>query len=249
MSALTAAKDTPRKVTNDSSRLGGTVKGGVKCYEGGLAVYGPGAVSGIYVQPGSTATGLFALGRFTKTVDNTSGTDGLDVNGVPISADIDTGLFRWANGDSIANGDIGKPAYVVDDQTVSKGSSGKSLAGMIVYVDSSGVWVWTSPEALALVAASLAAAAAAQTTANAAVPAATVQYAHALTMVAGVIACTTLNITASSIIIPLREVPDATAAHWGALTITSPVVGAPGSFNIHSANASDVSVVGAVVIN
>ncbi len=247
MSALSAPRDTPRKVVS-SSLVGASVKGTAKIYEGAFVVYGPGASSGIHAQPGSTATGLFALGRATKTVDNTSGTDGLDVNGAAISVNIETGIFRWTNGDSIVNGDIGKPAYVVDDQTVSKGSSGKSLAGMIIYVDASGVWVWTSPEAIALASAALAAAAAAQTTANAAVPTASVQYVHGQALVAGDVTVSSLNITPSSIIVPLREVPDATAAHWGALTITSPTPGAPGSFHIHSASATDTSTVGAIVI-
>lgn len=240
MSALNAAADIPRKVV-PNALVGATVKGAVKVYEGALTVYGPGAVSGIYAQPGTTATGLFALGRATHTVDNTGGTDGLDVSGQPITVDVETGLFRWANGDSIANGDIGKPAFVVDDHTVSKGGTGKSLAGVIMYVDAGGVWVWTSPEAIMLATAALAAAAAGT-------PLASVQYVHAQTLVGGDVTVSTLNITSTSVIVPLREVPDATAAHWGALTITSPTPGAPGSFHIHSASATDVSVVGAIVI-
>jgi hypothetical protein len=139
MSALTDNRDTPKKQTN----LFGAkpVKGTTTVYAGSLAVLNAG-----YMAPGSTATGLITLGRAKKKVDNSAGTDGVDVNGSPIYGEFEPGIFRWGNGDSIVQADVGKIAWVVDDQTVSKASTGKSPAGVITEVDSSGVWVASSEE-------------------------------------------------------------------------------------------------------
>jgi hypothetical protein len=56
------------------------------------------------------------------------------------------GVLSFANsaaGDLITRADIGKSAYVVDDQTVAKtsGSATRSIAGIIRDVDAQGVWV------------------------------------------------------------------------------------------------------------
>jgi hypothetical protein len=57
---------------------------------------------------------------------------------------VSRGIFRWANADSIARADIGKIVYVTDDQTVNKTGGGNNIiAGAVVDVDSSGVWVDT----------------------------------------------------------------------------------------------------------
>lgn len=131
MTALAAERDTRKKQTTEV--LDGLIKGNVKIYGGSLVVRDAG-----YVAPGRTATGLVALGRAKATVDNTGGSAGA----YPV--EVEPGIFKWANGDSIVQADVGAPAYIVDDQTVSKASSGKSLAGTIMGVDSDGVWVWTT---------------------------------------------------------------------------------------------------------
>lgn len=93
----------------------------------------------------------------------------------------------------------------------------------------------------------LADAASAQATANAAVPKASVQTGTG-TLVAGVLAVGSANITASSVIIPIRDVPDPVAANLGDLSITAPTPGTPGSFNVQSANGADTSTVRWLVI-
>lgn len=52
-------------------------------------------------------------------------------------------LFRNATGDTITRADIGKPAYVIDDETVGKTNpnSIRAKAGTIIDVESVGVWV------------------------------------------------------------------------------------------------------------
>lgn len=93
-----------------------------------------------YVTKGATATGAVGCGRAEERVDNSGGAAGaVDVRYRP-------GIFRFANSastDAIAATDIGKPCYVVDDQTVAKtdGTASRSLAGFIEGVDDLGVWV------------------------------------------------------------------------------------------------------------
>lgn len=91
-------------------------------------------------EPGTTATGKMAVGRSEEYQDNSAGaaTD-KDVK-------VRAGVFRFGNGDTITKAHIGDTAWIVDDQTVSKASSGKSRAGIIVDVDSLGVWVEIRPQ-------------------------------------------------------------------------------------------------------
>jgi len=131
--ALSADRDTVSR-SGQTFELG--VATGVKIYKGALvAVNGSG-----YATPGATATTLVGLGRADQTVDNTAGQNG-DLN-----VRISRGIFRFANSadaDLIADDDIGKIAYIVDDATVAltNGSDTRSAAGRIFGVDSSGVWV------------------------------------------------------------------------------------------------------------
>lgn len=135
MTALAADRNTPYKGTEVQEV---PVKGGVKIHGGALLVLNAG-----FAAPGTTATGLIALGRAESGVDNTSGADGDVVVRVrkPTAKS-----FKWANSastDEITQADVGSTCYIVDDQTVAKtdGTSTRSAAGTVVAVDSSGVWV------------------------------------------------------------------------------------------------------------
>lgn len=132
MAALTARRDTPKRV---GALLDLPVKANVRCYQGALAV-----MDGGNVAPGSTALNLIAVGMFTNTFDNTGGAAGA------IRAEVEPGIFKFENsaaGDLIAEADIGKDCYIVDDQTVAKtnGANTRSVAGKVVAVASDGVWV------------------------------------------------------------------------------------------------------------
>src|SRR6185295_16796898 len=48
---------------------------------------------------------------------------------------------------AFAQSDVGALCYIVDDQTVSLSASGKSIAGTVAAVDSSGAWVAIGLEA------------------------------------------------------------------------------------------------------
>ena len=132
MTAASAERNTPEKT---GGAYGEPVKGSTKIYKGTLIVLNAG-----YAAPGSTATGLIALGRAEETVDNSSGADGAK------NIRVKPGVFRFANSgsaDAIAQADAGADCYIVDDQTVAKtsGTSTRSRAGKIDSVDSVGVWV------------------------------------------------------------------------------------------------------------
>jgi hypothetical protein len=104
-------------------------------YQGGLAVLKAGVA-----ERGQTATGLVALGRIEKTVDNSAGAAGAK------SVQIRQGVFKFANSaaaDAIAAADIGTDCFIVDDQTVAKtnGTATRSRAGKVVGVEPDGVWV------------------------------------------------------------------------------------------------------------
>lgn len=84
--------------------------------------------------------------------------------------------------------------------------------------------------------------------ADAAVPLVSVQTGVAALGAGGSVAIGAANITAGSVIVPIRDVPDPVAANLGTLTISGATPGAPGSFNIDSSNAADTSSVRWLVI-
>ncbi len=141
MSALAAERNTKRY--GDDEVMGFPVKTNVKCYMGGMAVLNAG-----YAAPATTATGLIALGRFEKTVDNTGQANGFQ------SIEVRQGTFLWANSassDQITQADCGNFCYIVDDQTVAKtdGSGTRSKAGKVVGVEgTTGVWVMMGLEVI-----------------------------------------------------------------------------------------------------
>lgn len=133
MTALTADRTTPERAGEEYSFGVAAAK---KLYAGALVALN---ASG-YATLGATATGLIGVGRAEEMVDNSAGSDG------DLTVRVRAGIFRFGNssaGDLIAIADIGKTAWIVDDQTVAKtsASSTRSPAGTIVDVDSQGVWV------------------------------------------------------------------------------------------------------------
>lgn len=107
------------------------VKDGVKIYAGSIVVIDAG-----YAKPGVTATGLLAVGMAEETVDNRSTVTG-HADGF-VSVNVRQGTFRWAleSGDELVAADLGKLAYITDDSTVAKTSSGKSIAGRVTGITS-----------------------------------------------------------------------------------------------------------------
>lgn len=139
--ALTADRNTPQRAAEEFVY---PVSAGKKCYAGGIAV-----MNGGTCEPGTTATGLVAVGRFEEQVDNSLGQDG------DVKVKVRHGCYPFANSaaaDAITLADVGNVAYIVDDATVAKtsGSNTRSPAGVIVDVDALGVWVFMPADARCL---------------------------------------------------------------------------------------------------
>jgi hypothetical protein len=131
MTALSQDRNTPRAEGDIQSY---PMLAAVKAFAGGIAVLdGSG-----WCKPAVTATGLVCVGRFEERVDNVSGDNG------DKSVRVRAGSFRFANSadaDEITRAEIGDNCYLVDDQTVAKVATGRSLAGRVMQVDALGVWV------------------------------------------------------------------------------------------------------------
>jgi hypothetical protein len=215
MTALAANRSTPR---NAPGPFAAPIADNVKIYEGALTMLSAGNLT-----PGATATAKLAAGRSRKLYDNTV----VGHAAGALTVEVDEGEFWWANGDSIVAGDVGKVAYILDDQTVTKGNSGQSPAGIIVGFDSSrGVCVRTSVElsqALAL--------------GVGAEPAATIQTGTGA-LVAGTLTISSVTITASSRIFVTRKDPAGTLGTDGLdVPVAGRTVGAgTGSFIVNAIN-------------
>jgi hypothetical protein len=91
-------------------------------------------------NPAADTAGFAVVGRAEATVDNRTA-----VYVATKKIKVARGVFRWANADAVVAADIGKLAYVTDDQTVNKTGGGQNIiAGSIIDVDSGGVWVDTA---------------------------------------------------------------------------------------------------------
>jgi len=132
MTALSADRDTKRR---DGVIVRLPVAASTKIYAGAKVARN---ASG-YAVPASDTAGLVVVGRAEEQVDNSNGANGDKY------VDVRRGVFAWANGASFSRANIGQECYVADDQTVTNaaGSTNKVYAGIIVEVDSDGVWVAT----------------------------------------------------------------------------------------------------------
>jgi len=96
------------------------------------------------VQMASDTAALQVVGVAPETVDNS-------LDGETLAPPL-TGIFRFNNatsGAALTRAHIGKPAFVVDDNTVGNTSTHKVVAGLVVDVDADGVWLDLSSRALA----------------------------------------------------------------------------------------------------
>ena len=133
MVALTGPRNTP-------AAIGGTrafpLPAGGKVFAGAMV-----ALTAAGFAAGATATAAnVTVGRAEETVDNSEG-----ANGDALVA-VRRGVFRFANSggaDAIALTEVGKPCFVVDDQTVAKtdNAGARPAAGTVFDVDAQGVWV------------------------------------------------------------------------------------------------------------
>lgn len=96
-------------------------------------------LNGGYAEPATAALALKTVGVAMEAV-----TGGVADGDVFVS--VRQGIFKFANSasaDAIAQDDVGKPCYWVDDNTVAltDGTGARSFAGVIYAVDTTGVYV------------------------------------------------------------------------------------------------------------
>lgn len=137
MAALTATRTTPKLALDPVPQsLPFGVAANTKCFKGGIAVLN---ATG-FLQPATTALNLIVAGVFEEEVDNTGGAAGAKRTSTR------QGVFKVNNSaaaDLITAAEVGKTCFLVDDNTVAKTNGGntRSVAGIVVLVESDGVWV------------------------------------------------------------------------------------------------------------
>lgn len=127
MTAATASRQTNQKVGNLISLI---IASGGQVFLGCMAQVNP---AGEGVDATATAA------------NTTIGVAHRDASGGE-SVNVEKSVFAFANstaGDLVTKADIGKPCYVVDNQTVAKtnNSNARPVAGKVFDVDEYGVWV------------------------------------------------------------------------------------------------------------
>ena len=133
MTALTSERNTPMRAGDTRVE---PVAATVKVFKGSLVMRNAAG----FLTKGATALNGIGLGRAEQTVDNTTGAAGA------ATMEDRRGIFPFANsggGDLIAQGDVGKLCWIVDDQTVAKTDGGgtRSRAGIIDGIEAGQVWV------------------------------------------------------------------------------------------------------------
>lgn len=139
--SLTAARDTPRKLSPYDYKDNLVVATAQTIYQGALVGIDG---SGNMVNA-SDATCVKVVGRASKST-GTPGSPGASSAGDRL--EYEAGIFLFANDGTktlaVASGDRYGAAYVVDEQTVGNDNSGL-FAGLVQDIDSSGAWVLVSP--------------------------------------------------------------------------------------------------------
>lgn len=128
MAALTKDRNT---TIREGERFSYGVAASTKIYAGSLVCV---TATG-YAVPGSVSATLKAVGRAEERVDNSAGADGAK------TINVLRGTFKFANAGDVTIAHLQTNVYINDDQTVSSVSTGKSVAGLCVAVDSDGVWI------------------------------------------------------------------------------------------------------------
>jgi hypothetical protein len=148
LTALTTSRRTPEKASTKTNVHG--VKSDVACFLGGIAM-----LAGGFLRPGREGQGADnaakaadaatyrCVGIFDEDAVGGAG-DG------DVTAEVRTGCFPFANsggGDAITAAEIGKPCYIVDDQTVAKTNpnSTRAVCGAVNSIEDGLVWVDVHP--------------------------------------------------------------------------------------------------------
>jgi hypothetical protein len=140
MAALTTSRDTKRMGDAPISDIVSLpMAASTTCHQGGIVMVD---TSG-NANPGQTTTSMLAVGRCETPEGASSGQGGNNSSGAAGAIKIEArqGVFKWDNNGDITAAHIGTVCYVVDDHTVSHANSSQSRAGIVVQLDTDGVWV------------------------------------------------------------------------------------------------------------
>jgi len=133
MATLVADRNTPRQA---GVLISVPVAAAKKVFAGSLVA----ASATGFATPGAVATTLTYLGRAEEFMDNSLGGDGAKAVLVRRKE-----AFKFANlgADLVTQAGLGKPCYIVDDQTVAgtNGVNTRSAAGVVIGIEADGVWV------------------------------------------------------------------------------------------------------------
>lgn len=146
MSALTQPRNTrPWGTLPILSDLDVAQAGSTKIYQGGIVMVTAGLGSPASAALGGVVAGIAELNPQTGISDSTGVADGLT------HIRVRQGVFRVNNsssGDLITTAHRWRPCFVADDNTVAltNNNGTRPFAGIIVDVDSSGVWVFFSSQ-------------------------------------------------------------------------------------------------------
>jgi len=93
-----------------------------------------------YAVPGVTSAALTYVGRADESIDNAEGADG---NATVMVRRNMAFMFNNLPADAVTQASLGALCYIVDDETVagSDGAGSRSAAGIVLGVESNGVWV------------------------------------------------------------------------------------------------------------
>ena len=136
--ALSAERNTRRQgVSPILDTLEPPMKANHKIWKGALVVR---LASTGLAESGAAGTTFKAVGVAEETVDNLGGAASAK------TVRCRRGVFKFKNSasaDEIVQADFLKDCFIVDDETVAKtnGSSTRSIAGLVMGVDTDGVWV------------------------------------------------------------------------------------------------------------
>lgn len=137
MTALSASVDRLEKYAPDGMRHQHIGTNATQFYKGGAV--GIDVDTGLLVKMTAAGTNVIAVGVCEEETLTANATTRIKFR---------SGIFKFANGDSIALTDVGKPAFCADDNTVNKANaSDDPQMGYIYDVDDStapggaGVWV------------------------------------------------------------------------------------------------------------
>lgn len=149
MAALTAPRRTAQRATDHEHNFG--VKAEVQIFAGALLI-----LAGGFLRPAREGQGVDNTAKAADALTyRTVGIAADTVKGGAVDGDVtldvsSNGPFPFAigtSGDALTRADVGRPVYVIDDQTVGKTNpnSIRCVAGCLVDVADGFAWVDVSP--------------------------------------------------------------------------------------------------------